>query len=207
MRVWVPKLFPSIQLAILANNQFVDLFELVSPEDYAENFDPVLPTDIPRRRDTATVVRIVGRAVADLVVPAPGANGIQWAAAIFVRSRQSVVSEFIHNPSNFMFHINAIYASPASFTTNMTRLNPLQWLPDRSYSGAFRPNPGGGCSEFFSDINRPQEIEWDFDISQRRRLSGDEALYMAISGIVGCDLEPDPTVFLDCAVRTLIHDD
>lgn len=202
-KVWVPKLFSSIPVVLQPNNDFADLFELVSPEDYSENFDT---GSLPRRNDTCTIVRTVGRLLPDLVIGAPGANGIQWASAIFVRSRSAVLREFQADVSLFYLHTLAAFSVTTTFEENMTRLQPLQWVPDRSYSGAFRPNPGGTCSEFFADINRPHDMVWDFDVRQRRRMKGDEALYMLVSGNIVCD-QDGGAARTDCVARTLIHDD
>jgi len=208
MKVWCPKAFVNIPFTRDTNGNFTDLFEIISIEDYAENFDSTQFTDLPTRRDTATVVRVVGSLTVDAIVPAGGANGVQYAAAFFTRSRSAVINEFVANPSSFFLHASANYAAPASFRTNMTRLNPMQWLPDRGYSGAFIeiPNPSGLCSDFYSHINREDQVTWNFDITQRRKLAGDECLYLVVSGNAVCEFD-EQAGFYDILTRTLIHDD
>jgi len=200
--MWITRFFS--QLTGTQNaNEFVDLFELVAPEDYGD-----AGSVLERESNHATVVRVVGQATADLIIEAPGANGILWSGAIFTRSRRSVFAQFAQNFREFIIH------PESSHTTNQDRnlnlLHPMSWMPSKSWTGAFRLNEAGaGCSEYFSDINRPQESgPWDFDVTQRRRMVTDDSLWLLLSGIFVCltPTEGNPVVNTVMA-RTLIHAD
>lgn len=200
-KVWVTRYFQALTGQNFGN-QFVDLFELVAPEDYGD-----AGSNLERETHHATVVRVVGSLSVDLVIEAPGSNGVLYSAALFTRSRRSVFAQFANDPAEFYIHPE----SPGDPADNLSLLHPMQWLPERSYSGAFRFNApsGGQCSDFFADINREeQSVPWYFDITQRRRMQTDDSLWLVCSGTFVCltGLEENPIVNTVLS-RVLIHAD
>lgn len=205
---WVTKFFEALNGPPLANNQFVDLFELISPFDYGDAGSATTTTTL-QQIDYATVVRVVGKLEVDLVVEAPGSNGVLWSAAIFVRSGEAVTREYAATAGQlYMIHPETV-APGFSPAANLSRLQPMTWMPNRSYSGAFLPNANGVCSEFYSVINRPEQSSpWYFDVKQRRKMKTDESLWLLVSGTYVCLTggEESP-IFNTCLARTLLYDD
>lgn len=198
-RKWVFKSFPNVFASPQFFPDWIDLFELVSPEDYIDDqgLDQI---------EHATVIRVIARVNVDLVISAPGANGVEYAAALFTRSERSVISEFANDPfGNF-----AISPSNGGATTNiprtLSRLQPMWWLPFRAYSGAFRENPGGVCSEFFADVNRPNESDFEIRTRQKRKMKTDDALFLLIAGQSICNSDGLHAV-VTVMSRTLILND
>jgi len=207
-KVWITNFFEALNGQVVGTNEFVDLFELVTPEDYTERIDTI--TNVVRRQEYATVVRTVGSLTVDVLTEAPGANGVLWSAAIFVRGFRSVFDEYNRAGAvghAFMIHPEAS-GSQAS-DVNLNRLQPMAWMPERSWSGAFRENTlPAGCSDFFSDVNRPAQSEpWYFDVKQRRKMKTDDALWLLVSGVFICQVNEESPVFHTCLARTLIYDD
>jgi len=203
-KVWINKTFSAIGTQVLGTFEFADLFELVAAEDYTD------PTSTTQKIEYATVVRSVGQVQCDLIVEAPGANGILWSAAVFVRSQTAVLAEFSAAPTGQLFFIHPESPSTTAQSEHIARLQPLHWQPWRSYSAAFRPNADpAGCSEFFSDINLPSEATpYKWDITQRRRMRTDESLWLLVSGVFICLVGGENSPVVNTVMsRTLIHDD
>jgi len=208
-RHWITRFFANLQGQVLPGNQFADLFQLVDPFDYGDAGSG--QTEL----NYGTVVRVVGRVFPDLLVGAPGANSLLWSAAVFTRSQRSVFFEYDGDATtlrgeNFFIHPDAIFGTAGSSDTNLQRLKPMAWMPFRAWSGAWRTNEAGAvCTDFFSDINLPNEASpWEFDIKQRRRMQTDDALWLLVSGIYGCEtVAEESPVFNTCLARTLLHDD
>lgn len=190
-------------------NEFVDLFELVGPADYGD-----AGSAVKNEINYATVVRCVGKLEVDLTIGAPGSNGVLWSAALFVRSLSSVIMEYdgdggiIPRGSLFAIHPESTIGVPQE---NLSRVRPMAWMPNRSWSGAFLQNPTlpAECSDFYGVINRPEQSEpWYFDVKQRRRMVSDESLWLLVSGLYVCPIggEDNPVVNT-CLARTLIYDD
>jgi len=198
---WITRFFPGIAAQTQGTNEFIDLFELVAPEDYGD-----AGSVVNREQNYGTVVRCVGKVEVDLLVEAPGSNGLLWSAALFVRSRRSVFSEFGADPTQFFIHPEASTGSPEQ---NLQSMRPMAWMPNRSFSGTFRLNDAAGaCSDFFSHINRPAQSEpWYFDVKQRRKMVTDESLYMLVSGVYICPINDEAPAIHTVLARTLIHAD
>jgi len=178
----------------------------VDPARYNQDWDAGAVAN--RTTEYATVVRTVGRAQPDLVIEAPGANGMLWSACIFVRSQRSLTDEFNAGAGQrFFIHPEATLGDAMA---NLQRLKPMAWVPFRSWSGAFIENlPGPAvCSDFYARVNLQGEQSWDFDVKQRRVMKDDESLWLLISGAFVCQTggEDNPVVQTVFA-RTLIHDD
>jgi len=202
-KVWINKTFSALGTPVLGILEFADIFELVAAEDYTD------PTSTTQKIEYATVVRSVGQVQCDLIIEAPGANGILWSAAVFVRSQTAVLAEFSAAPTGVLFFIHPESPSTTAQSEHLARLQPLHWVPWRSYSAAFRPNPGGQCSEFFADVNLPPEaLPYKWDITQRRRMRTDESLWLVVSGIFICPVGGENSPVVNTVMsRTLIHDD
>jgi len=205
---WIHRFFPAVSGQILGANEFVDLFELVNQNDYGDAGGAVR-----REIQHATAVRTVGALEVDLQIEAPGSNGVLWSAAIFVRSLTSVIMEFdgdggiVPRGSLFTIHPEASMGIPEE---NLARCRPMAWLPMRSWSGVWLENPTApaACSDFYSHINRPAQSEpWYFDVTQRRRLTSDESLWLLVSGTFVCAIEDEQPVVNTVLSRTLIYDD
>jgi len=206
---WITRFFEGIQTPVGNANQFVDLFELVGPADYGD------AGSTASERNYATVVRCVGKVLPDLIVGAPGANSLLWSAALFVRSNASVFAEFEGGAfalpgEMFYIHPDAVFSNTRLAQANLERVRPMAWMPFRAWSGAWRTNEVGAvCTDFFSDINLPNEAApWEFDVKQRRRMQSDDSLWLLCSGLYGCETVPEENpVVSTCTARTLIYDD
>jgi len=207
---WVTRFYSELNGPPGFANQFTDLFELVQQTDYGDAGSTAAEVN------HATVVRTVGMLQVDVQMGAPGANGVLWSAAIFVRSRTSVFLEFAGDGGNiaqadlFRIHHNAAFPVSGSPQLNLQRLHPMAWMPERAWSAAFRPNATpASCSDFFADVNRPQQFEpWYFDVKQRRKMKSDDSLWLLVSGSYVCEqpVEESP-VFNTVLARTLLYDD
>jgi len=208
---WVTRFYSDVQGQPLPSNQFCDLFELIGENDYGD-----AGSAGTAEQNYATVVRTVGMVMPDILVEAPGANGVLWSAALFVRSRTSVFMEFNGDGGNiatgelFYIHHPAIFTVSGSPQLNLQRLQPMAWMPERAWSAAFRTNNlPAGCSDFFSDVNREsQATPWYFDVRQRRKMKTDDSLWLLVSGQYVCEVEAEESpVFNSCLARTLLYDD
>jgi len=208
IRKWVPALYSNIGPSqTFGTNEFVDLFELVSPAAYTSDFNDV-PYPNAEIRQYATVVRVVGRLQPDILVAGCDGNGILYSAAVFVRDAQSVADEFAAGAmARYAIHPEATIGNPE---LNLNRLQPMAWLPWKSYSGAFQENPCAvgvaACSEFFATTNLPGEQWWDFDIKQRRKMQTPQSLWLLVSGVFLCPINDGNPVRTTVFTRTLIHD-
>jgi len=208
-RKWINSFFFQVGPSqILGTNEFVDIFQLVDVSRYTSDWNAAGAGDDPNtQREHATVVRTVGRVLPDLLTGAPGSNGLEWSACIFVMKEQALIDQFSAGAmARFAIHPGATIGDPA---VALARLQPMAWMPFKGFSHTFRENlPGpNACADFFSHYNNKDEATWSWDVRQRRRMVSDDGLWLLVSGTFVCDdgTEQSP-IRTTVASRTLIHD-
>jgi len=179
---------------LLLGGQFVELFELVSPEDYTDSFPE------RQRKESCVVQRVVGYIGVDIVADAPGINATEWCAALIAISDNSLDKIFATTPGDLVLN------DPGTLNVNLTRLNVLQYFWRKEYSGGFYANPGGTPTPFLSQFNLQDQNAREYDITVKRKLTTDMGLWMLITGLV-LDAAQEPPAFAFSWARTLIYDD
>jgi len=173
-------------------------FQLVGPEDYTDGYGDTVST----RQESATVVRSVGRVAMDLVVGAPGANGVSWSAALIVEGQNSFENSLAQDATDWILHLYN------TRTAILSAKDTLQLAPIKGFTAAFIPNPGGLCSEFYGNTNFGEFGEWhrDYDVTVKRKLKTDDSLIMLVTAQFVCTVEGNAG-YIAINNRTLILDD
>jgi len=177
----------------------IDLFEIVEPEDYTDNF--VLGDFF--RKEEAVVQRVVCTIEYDLLIASQAAGGVAWTCAIIKMSEQAADNTFTADAGDFNI------LNVAGRAENLTRLDVLYRSPPLGYTGGFEDLAGGGGAQKgipFSVGQSERQLWVDLDLRVKRKLKTDDALLALVVGEVSIpELETvAPSVIVDS--RVLIYD-
>lgn len=164
---WVRVMYEEQQTGVA---QGFFLFELVSPGHYTPDFEQAGTF----RQDTCTVVRCTGRVLIDPVLGLGDTAGIRYSSALIVMGDESAENTATADAADFFLH------DAATFEQNSGRMNILHMWPFRDYSALFQ-DAIGFPGVPVSTINLPANVQFDFDVRQKRKLKTDEALWMLVT--------------------------
>jgi len=175
-----------------------ELFQLVGPEDYTQDF-----LDDTQRRESCTLVRSVGAFAVYpfLSLGDPQDNNIvDWSlkAVLFTASDAAIADTFANDPGSFDIAYN-----PQTFVDFNRRYQVMQtfWFRRGTYGATGALTAAG---DIWIPPDAPNRESWD--VTVKRKLTTDEALWL----LINCDfLQSIPTEFggsIDVESRALIHD-
>jgi hypothetical protein len=146
-------------------------FALVEPIHYTEDY----AQSNTFKQEGCTVLRSIGRLLVEPTLGSGDAAGMRFVAALIVAGEEALENIAIADQTDLFLHDANL------FEENMSRLDVLQLFPFRDYSASFqdvRGFPGTGNQSY---INIPNNVQLDYDVSQRRKLKTDEALWLLVT--------------------------
>lgn len=193
--IWIASAFAVSSSPNVVTNH---LFQLIGPEDYTPDY-----ASEPQRRDSCTLVRTVGHFSLTALVPlfTNGRNTFSWKAALFVAGDKQVDDGFANDPGQYDL------LDPTRYVTFTRDYSPMHifWS---SYVDQGNSLVGGSITEFRTDIWQPPgQLPYErWDINVKRRMQGDDALFLLINHIFGQSPPEETGGLIEVESRCLIMD-
>jgi len=171
------------------------LFQLIGPEDYTPDYNLE-----PQRLEKATLYRTVGGFALDPLGPQDPSSIVRtfFKAALFVAGDKQVDDGFANDPLQFNI------TNPAIFPTWCRDFAPMHvfwsaWSQWSTGPGTLAPD-----YEFWAPSGETLQRTWDVNV--RRKLQGDDALYLLVNFGFLRDDDEEIGGAIDVESRNLIMD-
>lgn len=177
---------------ILPNTLSQVLFQLVGPEDYTPDY-----VDDPNRSERTLLVRTVGsfNMIGQLAAPTEGNSNVvlSWKAALFIASDKGVDDRLANDPTQFDI------TDPLVFIPFCRDFQPMHifWSGYSRQVGFF----GTEVEGWYPPAEIPRR---DWDVTVKRRLEGDEALFLLININAAQSPVLATGAFIDVEARNLL---
>lgn len=171
---------------------FQHLFELVGPEDYTPDY-----VNEPQRLEKTTLVRTVGGfTLVPVLVPTTSQRYVRtnYKAALFVASDSQVADSFAQDPSQYEIF------DPTVFPIFCRNYHPMKIFWNKYF--IWSQDAGADYGDYWIPPGVTGNEEWD--VTVKRKLEGDEGLWLLINGLF---IQSEPAEFggsIDVESRNLL---